>query len=78
MLGGSIWGLGMVFSILSAGSTGYAISYGLGAQGGTLVAALWGVFIWKEFKNAHKGVISLLTIMFLFYIIGLIFLILAR
>ena len=78
ILGGAIWGLGMVFSILSAGSTGYAISFGLGAQGGTLVAALWGVFIWKEFKNAHKGAISLLTVMFLFYIIGLLLLILAR
>lgn len=78
ILGGAIWGLGMVFSILSAGSTGYAISYGLGAQGGTMVAALWGVFIWKEFKNAHKGTNVLLIIMFSFYIIGLILVILAR
>ncbi|MFA5044321.1 MAG: GRP family sugar transporter [Paludibacter sp.] len=78
ILGGAIWGLGMMFSILSAGSTGYAISYGLGAQGGTLVAALWGVFIWKEFKNAHKGTNILLTVMFSFYIIGLVLVILAR
>lgn len=78
ILGGAIWGLGMMFSILSAGSTGYAISYGLGAQGGTLVAALWGVFIWKEFKNAPKETNMLLAIMFSFYIIGLVLVILAR
>ena len=32
---------------------GFAISYGLG-QGATLMAALWGVFIWKEFKGASN------------------------
>jgi glucose uptake protein len=78
ILGGVVWGLGMVFSILSAGSTGYAISYGLGTQGGTMVAALWGVFIWKEFRNAPKGTCLLLSIMFTFYIIGLILVVLAK
>lgn len=78
ILGGLIWGMGMVLSILSAGPAGYAISYGLGAQGGTMVAALWGVFVWKEFKHAPKGVNSWLAIMFLFYILGLVFVIAAR
>ena len=78
ILGGSIWGVGMVFSILSAGPAGYAISYGLGAQGGTMVAALWGIFVWKEFKQAPPGTSKLLACMIAFYIAGLILVIGAR
>lgn len=69
ILGGVIWAIGMSFSIIAAGKAGFAISYGLG-QGATLVAALWGVFIWKEFKGI-KSVNGLLTAMFLFFITGL-------
>lgn len=70
VLGGIIWGLGNSFNLIAAGKAGPAISYGLG-QGATLVAALWGVFIWKEFKDAPKGTNSLITAMFLFFIVGL-------
>ncbi len=69
VLGGVIWCIGMTFSIIAAGKAGFAISYGLG-QGATLVAALWGVFIWKEFKDV-KGTIGLLTTMFLLFFIGI-------
>lgn len=69
VLGGLIWGLGNSFNLIAAGKAGPAISYGLG-QGATLIAACWGVFIWKEFKHAPstKG---LLTAMFLFFIVGI-------
>jgi len=77
ILGGIIWSIGMSFSIIASGEAGFAISYGLG-QGATMVAAFWGVFIWKEFKDAPKGTNKLLTVMFLFFIIGLSLLILAR
>lgn len=70
ILGGLIWGMGNSFNLIAAGKAGPAISYGLG-QGATLVAALWGVFIWKEFRNAPKGTNSLITAMFLFFIAGL-------
>jgi len=69
ILGGMIWCVGMTFSIIAAGKAGFAISYGLG-QGATLVAALWGVFIWKEFKGS-KGTTGLLTSMFLLFFIGI-------
>jgi glucose uptake protein len=69
-LGGLIWGMGNSFNLIAAGKAGPAISYGLG-QGATLVAALWGVFIWKEFKNAPKGTHQLIMAMFLFFIVGL-------
>jgi glucose uptake protein len=76
ILGGMIWCIGMSLSILAANKAGFAISYGLG-QGATLIAALWGVFIWKEFKNSPKGVNTLLTLMFLLFVAGLGLIILA-
>ena len=77
ILGGIIWNIGMSFSILASGIAGPSISYGLG-QGATLIAAIWGVFIWKEFKSAPRGTNKLLTVMFLSYLIGLILIIIAR
>ena len=76
VLGGLIWGMGNSFNLIAAGKAGPAISYGLG-QGATLVAALWGVFIWKEFRNAPKGTNGLIAAMFLFFVAGLAFLIYA-
>jgi len=77
ILGGLIWCLGMSFSILASDKAGPAISYGLG-QGATVVAALWGIYVWKEFKGAPKGVSVLLNIMLLVYMLGLALIILAR
>jgi glucose uptake protein len=77
VLGGMIWCIGMSFSIIASGKAGPAISYGLG-QGATVVAALWGIFIWKEFKDSPKGTSNILAIMLLLYIVGLTAIILAR
>ena len=70
VLGGIIWGIGNSLNLIAAGKAGAAISYGLG-QGATLVAALWGVFIWKEFKDAPKGTNSILAMMFILFLIGI-------
>jgi glucose uptake protein len=77
ILGGAIWSLGMSFSIIASGSAGPAISYGLG-QGATMVAAFWGVFVWKEFKSAPEGTNKLISAMFVFFILGLGLIIAAR
>jgi glucose uptake protein len=77
ILGGMIWCIGMSFANYTSGVAGDAISYGLG-QGATMVAAIWGVFIWKEFRNAPPGTSKLLALMFLFFISGLGLLIYAR
>ncbi len=77
ILGGVIWNVGMSFSIIAAGAAGFAIAYGLG-QGATMIAAFWGVFIWKEFKQAPAGTNKLLTLMFAFYTIGLALIIISR
>jgi len=70
ILGGLIWNIGMSMSIIASGKAGYPISYGLG-QGATLIAALWGVFIWKEFKGASGSVNKLILFMFISYLFGL-------
>jgi glucose uptake protein len=77
ILGGMIWCTGMVFSIVAAGRAGAAISYGLG-QGATVVAAMWGIFIWREFKGAPKGTSTVLNIMLLLYVAGIVSIILAK
>lgn len=70
VLGGCIWALGNLFNLIAAGKAGPAISYGLG-QGATLVAALWGVVVWKEFKGASRQVTGLVVAMFIFFVAGL-------
>ena len=70
VLGGAIWCLGTALSYITAEKAGPAVSYALG-QGAPMIAAIWGVFIWKEFKGAKKGVYCLLIAMFCFFIAGL-------
>lgn len=70
MLGGAIWCLGTAFSYIASGKAGAAISYALG-QGAPMIAAIWGVFIWKEFKGSGKATYGLLALMFAFFIGGL-------
>ncbi len=72
-----VWGVGMSFSIIASGQAGFAISYGLG-QGATMVAAFWGVFIWREFKKAPPGTDKFIGVMFGSFIVGLGLIILAR
>ncbi|MDD4191098.1 MAG: GRP family sugar transporter [Mangrovibacterium sp.] len=71
ILGGLIWGIGNSLNLIAAGKAGAAISYGLG-QGATLVAALWGVFIWKEFKGSSKTTNRMLFVMFALFVLGII------
>ena len=70
LLGGAVWGLGTALSYISAGKAGAAVSYALG-QGAPMIAAIWGIFVWKEFEGASKQVRILLTCMFILFISGL-------
>ncbi len=70
VVGGIIWAVGMTFSIIAFGRAGPAISYGLG-QGATMVAAFWGVFIWREFRAAPPETKPLIWAMFAGYLVGL-------
>jgi glucose uptake protein len=77
ILGGVIWGVGMSFNIIASGRAGFAISYGLG-QGATMIAAFWGVFIWKEFRTAPASTTKLIAAMFGCFLMWLALIILAR
>lgn len=70
VLGGVIWAVGTALSYIAAGKAGTAVSYALG-QGAPMIAALWGIFVWKEFKEATKQTNTLILIMFLLFILGL-------
>lgn len=77
VLGGSIWMLGMVVSFMSVGAAGPAISYAL-SNAAPVIAILWGVLVWKEFKGAPKGTNTILLSMFILYLIGLLLITLAK
>jgi len=70
LLGGVIWGTGTVFNLVAANFTGVAISYAIG-QSAPMVAALWGVFAWKEFRSANRAARTFLSLTFLFYILAI-------
>ena len=72
VLGGAIWCTGAMAAFVGGHSAlvGPATSYAMG-QGATMVSALWGVFVWKEFANAPADSRRLLAPMFLLFIAGL-------
>ena len=77
LLGGFVWCFGMTMSLIASEQAGFAISYGLG-QGATMVAAAWGVFVWKEFAGAPRGTGRLIAAMFVLFIVGLAMIVAAR
>ena len=70
LLGGLIWMLALSLNVIASGVAGPAVSYALG-QGATLVAAIWGVVIWKEFRAAPAGTAQFIYLMFAGYALGL-------
>jgi glucose uptake protein len=73
-LGGVINGIGVTASFVASKAASPAIAYGLG-QGGTMIAAIWGVFIWKENKGASAGTKVMIAAMFVFFLAGLVLLV---
>lgn len=72
LAGGVVWGLGTIANFVASyvPMIGPATSFAMG-EGNTMISALWGVFIWKEFKGANSRVRLLLGLMFLFFLLGL-------
>lgn len=69
LLGGVVWGIGGSFNFIAAGVVGVAISYAIG-QAAPMIAALWGVVVWKEFKGANRAARVFLGLMFVFYLLA--------
>ena len=57
---------------------GIELHYLEAGQGAPMIAAIWGIFIWKEFKGSKKPVGGLLALMFVFFIAGLALIVMAR
>ena len=76
ILGGLINCTGTTSNFIASKIASPAIAYGLG-QGGTMIAAIWGVFIWKEFKGASKGTLVMIAAMFVLFLTGLVLLVTA-
>ncbi len=67
ILGGCIWSIGTGFNLIAGSQVGFAISYAIG-QSAPMVAALWGVAVWKEFEGANAKAKRYLGLMFMFYV----------
>src|ERR1043165_8892428 len=52
LFGGVVWGVDTVFNFVAASLVGVAISYAIG-QASPMIAALWGVFVWHEFRGSN-------------------------
>ena len=70
LFGGAVWGVGTVFNVVAGKSTSFAISYAIG-QSAPMVAALWGIVVWKEFAGSGSRARVYLTFMFVFYVLAI-------
>jgi glucose uptake protein len=71
VLGAAVWSIGSMVNFIGAEKVGVALAYSIG-QANPLVAALWGICVWKEFRGAPGRAHAFLALMFLFYLAGLI------
>lgn len=76
ILGGLINCTGTTSNFIASKTASPAIAYGLG-QGGTMIAAIWGVFVWNEFKGASRGTLIMIAAMFVLFLSGLVLLVIA-
>jgi glucose uptake protein len=70
IIGGVMWAIATALNFLSGTKAGYAISFGLG-QGDTMIGAVWGILVWKEFKGASRTINMLIAAMFVLFVTGL-------
>jgi glucose uptake protein len=72
LAGGLIWGVGTMANFVASyvPMIGPATSFSMG-EGNTMISALWGVFVWKEFRGANNRVRIYLALMFLCILLGL-------
>ena len=73
VFGGLLWCTGMLTNLVAASGTatvGPAVSYAMG-QGATLISALWGLLVWREFAGAELRVKLLFAIMIVLFAAGL-------
>jgi glucose uptake protein len=75
VLGGAIWSLGIIAALVVSSSPkeampNPALTYALG-QSSPLLAAMWGLVVWKEQRGADAMVVALMGLMFMLLATGL-------
>lgn len=70
LLGGAVWGTGTVFNFVAARFVGLPVSYAIG-QASPMIATLWGVLAWHEFRGARRKSWLYLAAMFISYMLAL-------
>lgn len=75
VLGGAVWSLGAIAALVVSSSPkealpGPALSYAL-AQSSPLLAAIWGLVVWKELRGADAKVAALMGLMLFLFAAGL-------
>jgi glucose uptake protein len=75
LVGGILWCTGAICNFVAASTpkeveVGPAVSYAIG-QGATMVSALWGLLVWREFAGAVQQVRVLLALMLILFVAGL-------
>lgn len=71
ILGGIVWAAGTVSNFVAGGKVSVAISYAFGG-GATIVTALWGIFLWKEFQGAPRRSYGYLFAMLVSFLCGVV------
>jgi len=71
LIAGTVWCIGTVANFVSAGVVGVAVSWGIG-NGAPVIGALWGIFLWKEFKNGGSKAKSLIALSMALYLAGVV------
>ena len=74
LAGGIVWCIGAVSNFVAASAppevnVSPAMSYAMG-QGATMISALWGLLVWKEFAGATSHVKTLLAAMIALFVLG--------
>jgi glucose uptake protein len=70
LAGGAIWGTGMTLCFVAGGAAGMALAGAVG-QANPLVAAVWGIFVWREFHGASRRAWQALALAIALYVAGL-------
>ncbi len=66
IVGGAVWAIGTLSNLVAGDAIGLALSYAIG-QSAPMVAALWGIFYYREFSSAPWLALALLFAMFAFF-----------